>query len=47
MISRHLLGPGALRLHDPSAEIPSGAVHDAASILLSSGSHQVLSYDDI
>ena len=40
-------GPGAPRLHAPRAEIPSGAVHGVASILLSSGSDRVLSYDDI
>ena len=40
-------GPRAPRLHAPRTEIPSGAVHDAASIFLSSGSHRVISHDDV
>ena len=39
--------PGAPRLHAPRAAIPSIAIHGAASVLLSSGSHRVISFDDI
>ena len=46
MISRHLCRPRAPRLHAPHTTIPSGAIYSVALVLLSSGRHRVLSYDD-